>query len=103
MSENLVNPINNKHPLDSDVSVDTKLQSKRHSFVPAEHEKSARQAEAEMQRAGLSDVTIHFVVDEETERLIVIVKDRRSGHVLRAIPASEFQKLRAGELLKLTA
>lgn len=103
MSETSVHPINNIQPLDSDVSVDTKLQSKRHGFVPAEHEKSARQAEAEMQRAGLSNVTIHFDVDDETERLIVIVKDRGSGRILRAIPASEFQKLRSGELLKMTA
>jgi uncharacterized FlaG/YvyC family protein len=98
MSKTSVDPIRNLHALD-DVPANTQLPSKRH----AEHEKSVKQAELELERAGLSNVTIHFDVDEETERLVVIVKDRASGRVLRAIPASEFQKLRAGELLKLTA
>jgi uncharacterized FlaG/YvyC family protein len=55
------------------------------------------------QTKRLSDIAIHFNIDDETNHLIVIVTDRQTGCVLRTIPASEFEKLQAGDLLKLTA
>jgi len=50
-----------------------------------------------------SNVSIHFRVDEETNELTVFVVDQTSKRVLRSIPASELQKLQAGDLLRLTA
>jgi uncharacterized FlaG/YvyC family protein len=51
----------------------------------------------------VSNISIHFNVDEETNRLIVIVSERDSGRVIRTIPASELEKMQAGDLLKLNA
>ncbi len=50
-----------------------------------------------------SNISIHFDVDDETNRVIVIVSERESGRVIRTIPASELQKMQAGDLLKMTA
>lgn len=67
-------------------------------------EKPAQPARNEAAPVGnLLDISIHFNVDDETGQLIVVVVERASGRVLRAIPASELQKLRVGELLKRTA
>ncbi len=49
----------------------------------------------------LSNISIHFNVDDETNRLIVVVTERASGRVIRTIPANELEKMQAGELLKL--
>jgi uncharacterized FlaG/YvyC family protein len=51
----------------------------------------------------ISNVSIHFNVDEETNRLVVIVTERESGRVIRTIPASEFEKMRAGDLFRVKA
>jgi uncharacterized FlaG/YvyC family protein len=50
-----------------------------------------------------SNISISFRIDEETQNLTVYVVDRISKRVLRTIPASELHKLKAGDLLKLTA
>jgi len=52
---------------------------------------------------NVSNVSIHFRLDEKTNELTVFVVDRQTKRVLRSIPASELQKLQAGDLLKLTA
>jgi uncharacterized FlaG/YvyC family protein len=50
---------------------------------------------------NLSNISIHFNMDDETNRLVVVVTERKSGRVIRTIPASELEKMQAGELLKL--
>ncbi len=52
---------------------------------------------------NMSNISIHFNVDDETNKLIVVVTDRQTGRVVRTIPASELDKLQAGDLLKLSA
>ena len=52
---------------------------------------------------NLTNISIHFNVEQETNRLIVIVTDRQTGQIVRTIPASELEKMQAGDLLKLTA
>jgi uncharacterized FlaG/YvyC family protein len=52
---------------------------------------------------SLSNISIHFNVDDETNKLVVVVTERESGRVIRTIPANELEKLQAGELLKWTA
>jgi uncharacterized FlaG/YvyC family protein len=42
-------------------------------------------------------------VDEETQQLTVFLVDKATRRVIRSIPASELNKLQAGDLLKLTA
>ena len=67
-------------------------------------EKSVKPSEPEkVQEKNIANIAIHFNVDEETNRLVVIVTERESGRVVRTIPASEFEKLQAGDLLKLRA
>ena len=51
----------------------------------------------------LSNISIHFRVNEDSNELTVFIVDRKSKRVLRSIPASEFYKLQADDLLKLTA
>jgi uncharacterized FlaG/YvyC family protein len=50
---------------------------------------------------NLSNISIHFNVDDETNHLVVVVTERKSGRVIRTVPASELEKIQAGELLKL--
>lgn len=52
---------------------------------------------------NMTNISIHFDVDEDTKRLVVIVTDRDSGRILRTIPANELDKMQAGDLLKLKA
>lgn len=67
-------------------------------------EESPKQLESESEQTrGLSNISIHFQVDDESKELTVFVIDRDSRRVIRSIPASEFSKLQAGDLLKLTA
>lgn len=67
-------------------------------------EKSVKPSEPEkVQEKNLANISIHFNVDDETNRLVVVVTERDSGRILRTIPASEFEKMQAGDLLKLTA
>ena len=75
----------------------------RENGIP-DSNKSAKRVVNEMDNTkNMSNISIHFDVDEETKRLIVIVTDRESGRVLRTIPASEMEKMQAGDLLKLKA
>jgi uncharacterized FlaG/YvyC family protein len=67
-------------------------------------ERSVKPSEPEkVQEKNLSNIAIHFNVDDETNRLVVVVTERDSGRVLRTIPASEFEKMQAGDLLKMQA
>jgi uncharacterized FlaG/YvyC family protein len=52
---------------------------------------------------NMSNVSIHFQVDDETGQLTVFLIDKTSRRVIRSIPASELNKLQAGDLLRLTA
>lgn len=54
------------------------------------------------QSDNLSNVSIYFRVDDETNDVTIFIIDRKSKKVLRSIPASELQKLQVGDLLKLT-
>lgn len=65
--------------------------------------KPAKPAERELDQARLSNISLHFQVDEDSRQLTVFVIDRATRRVIRSIPASELRKLQAGELLKLTA
>jgi uncharacterized FlaG/YvyC family protein len=53
--------------------------------------------------SGSSNVSVHFRVNDDTNELTVFVIDRENKKVLRTIPASEFSKLKAGDILQLTA
>jgi uncharacterized FlaG/YvyC family protein len=70
----------------------------------SEPDKPMKQVENESDQArSLSNVSIHFQVDDETQQLTVFLVDKASRRVIRSIPASELNKLQAGDLLKLTA
>lgn len=66
---------------------------------------AARQIEAYLQRAGL---TLEFRVDADTERMIVTVREKSSGEVIRQIPSEEALQLarrladQSGGILNLT-
>ena len=108
MKETLINPIASVRPLEptmpSKVLVPSHAETATTHESVAETNKSPKQAEGASQRAGsVSNVSIHFRLDDKTNELTVFVVDRITKRVLRSIPASELQKLQAGELLKLTA
>lgn len=52
---------------------------------------------------SLSNISIHFRVDDETNDVTIFLVDRKTKKVLRSIPASELQKMQVGDILKLTA
>jgi hypothetical protein len=109
MSENSITSISSVRP------VDPGIPAKVTGLTPAEtvaahksaspsQEQAHRLKESEPRASGdLSNVSIHFRIDEETEKVTVFVVDRNTKQVLRSIPASELYKLKAGDLLKLTA
>lgn len=55
------------------------------------------------QNGSLSNISIHFRVDDETNDVTIFLVDRKTKKVLRSIPASELQKMQVGDILKLTA
>ena len=109
MNERTVQPIGSVRASESSASIKVQASDRVDTFSSREHaipdiERSAKQTATEKAQTNhLSNIAIHFNVDDETNRLIVVVTERDSGRVLRTIPASEFEKLHAGDLLKLTA
>lgn len=109
MNETSVRPIGSLQTPES--SAPAKVIAPERAENTAAHEqttpadsKSTRKVETEKARAAhLSNISIHFDVDQETNRLTVVVTERESGRVIRTIPASEFEKHQAGDLLKLKA
>ena len=72
-------------------------------LVAARKEKAQVDTQTEVNDAdSLTNVSIHFRVDDKTNNVTVFLVDRKSKKVLRSIPASELQKLQIGDLLKLT-
>ena len=109
MKETLINPIGSVRP--PEPALPSKVLGPFHAETAASHElavvetnKSPKQPEMASNQAGsVSNVSIHFRLDDKTNELTVFVIDRQTKRVLRSIPASELHKLQAGELLKLTA
>lgn len=67
---------------------------------------SQKQMENESEHSSaisFSNVSVHFRINDDTNELTVFVVDRENKKVLRTIPASEFSKLNAGDILQLTA
>ena len=107
MSENLTtNPIGS-------VSMDTasvalpKTQVKAQKAEEASgQEKLSTQIQAKAETTQVmtaSNISVHFRVNDETNELTVFVVDRENKKILRTIPASEFSKLNAGDIVQLTA
>ena len=109
MNETSVQPIGSVRAPESSVTAKVMASDRTDNFAHREHavpdvERSTKHTEVEKEKTKhLSNISIQFNVDEETNRLVVVVTERDSGRVIRTIPASEFEKLHAGDLLKLTA
>jgi uncharacterized FlaG/YvyC family protein len=50
-----------------------------------------------------SDISLKFMVDDDTNQITVLVLDRSTEKVIRTIPAEEMNKLSSGDLLSLFA
>lgn len=70
--------------------------------APVENQ-PAREENPGLPVSNESHLALRFLVDEKTNELTVYVIDRQSKRVLRSIPAADLSKLKAGDLLKLTA
>lgn len=109
MNETSVNPISSARLTELGISARITLPEKTEAAIVREpatsnSEKSTKQIETESEQAkNVSNVSIHFEVNDETKQLTIFVVDKKSKRVIRSIPASELSKLQAGELLKLTA
>jgi uncharacterized FlaG/YvyC family protein len=109
MSENMITPISSIRPTDAGtqpkvsgiVPLETSVAQK--SGTPEQDKVPAQNENESAPENQLSNVSIYFRVNAENQELTVFVVDRASKRVLRSIPASEFYKLQAGDLLKLTA
>ncbi len=66
-------------------------------------EKAVEVTHEPAQPESSSSIALKFRVDDKTHEITVFVVDRASQQVLRTIPADEFRKLHAGELIKLLA
>lgn len=109
MNDSSLKPISAVRASENGLRVRLMTSGKTESIFPREAaatdlEKSVKPSEPDkVQEKNLSNIAIHFNVDDETNRLVVIVTERDSGRILRTIPASEFEKMKAGDLLKLNA
>ena len=103
MNETAIPPISSVRLSESVVPIRSILPEK-HEAVLSDSEKPIKTIESESEQAkNVSSVSIHFQVDGETGQLTVFLIDKASRRVIRSIPASELNKLQAGDLLKLTA
>jgi uncharacterized FlaG/YvyC family protein len=108
MNENSVKPISSLRAMETSMpgrvnSLD-KTENAAFRQQASDVDKAVKRADSgKDQSKHISNISIHFNVDDETNRLVVVVTERESGRVLRTIPASEFEKMQAGDLLKLKA
>jgi uncharacterized FlaG/YvyC family protein len=109
MNESSIKPIGSIRPSEAGTALKPLIPNQTESAVsqkPAvsEPEEAIKPIETHSaQGESPSNVSIHFRLNEETNELTVFLVDRQTKRVLRSIPASELQKLQAGDLLKLTA
>ena len=113
MSENSISPISNVSITavsgtlpKAQVKTQVKAPVKAPVEASADHDVSPKQLENETEQStsiSSSNVSVHFRVNDDTNELTVFVVDRENKKVLRTIPASEFSKLNAGDILQLTA
>ena len=116
MSDNSINPIRSGMIAVSGTLPKTQEKASRapapkteatFSAVAAQVESKAEAAKPAPPAApaanDMADVSIYFRVNDQTKELAVFVIDRNSKQVLRSIPASEFNSMPAGELLRITA
>jgi uncharacterized FlaG/YvyC family protein len=66
-------------------------------------EKPAEKAAQSLLPVTNGDTYLRFMVDEKNNDITVYVVDRASRRVMRSIPPSEVNNLKAGDLLKLLA
>jgi uncharacterized FlaG/YvyC family protein len=70
---------------------------------PEQEKPSIPKESVSVQAGETPNISIHFRIDDQTQAVTVFVVDRATKQVLRSIPASELHKLKAGDLLQLTA
>jgi hypothetical protein len=111
MNETSIKPINSIRPAESGGPTPVKppvtgTTESTAPYKPAmpEQEPAVRPPKLDSEQGNSpSNVSIHFRLDDKTHELTVFVVDRKTKRVIRSIPASELDKLQAGDLLKLTA
>ena len=122
MTEILINPTNNIRRAEStsvpakvpaQTQAETSTSSAPKQVVPnlektapvQDKPQNSKQADAVSSALvnNMSEISLQFRVDEETKDVTIFVIDRKSKKVIRSIPANELAKMRAGDLLKLTA
>lgn len=103
MNETLISPISSVRLSESAASAKHILPDRTEPAI-SDSDKPVKPIENVSEQAkNVSNVSIHFQVDDETGQLTVFLIDKVSRRVIRSIPASELNKLQAGDLLKLTA
>lgn len=109
MNERSVHPISNVLPAETGTYNKIGLSAREETGIireslPVDINRSTQKPELGTDFAkNLANISIHFNVDDETKRLVVVVTERKSGRVIRTIPASELEKMQAGDLLRMAA
>jgi uncharacterized FlaG/YvyC family protein len=110
MSENSIEPISSARVAAGSGTLPKPQVKARQVQVKAAAEQTSVQGNAPKQMenepeqiGGSSNVSVHFRVNEDTNELTVFIVDRENKKVLRTIPASEFSKMNAGDILQMTA
>ncbi len=75
---------------------------------PVKEEIAAKTAKPDEKQQSLlpvtnSDTFLRFMVDKKTNDITVYVVDRASRRIMRSIPPTDVNNLKAGDLLKLLA
>jgi uncharacterized FlaG/YvyC family protein len=66
---------------------------------PVEQKNEDKKAESQKHTAALSgDISLRFLVDDDTHAITILVVDRASQKVIRSIPPEEMGKFQGGNL-----
>jgi uncharacterized FlaG/YvyC family protein len=85
----------------SDSSAASTVQPEK-AEIPARSEKAdEKQAQQSLLPITNNDTFLRFMVDKKTNDITVYVVDRASHRVMRSIPPTDVNNLKAGDLLKL--
>jgi uncharacterized FlaG/YvyC family protein len=71
--------------------------------VEAKPKETQTQVESKPSVMGRNDVSLKFIVDNESNNITVLVLDKANNKIIRSIPADELNNFKEGDLLSLFA
>lgn len=102
---NAINKVETDRTLSAPVQMQAVQQVKPAESRPVEMPAEEKKTESQKQPAAVmtGDVSLKFIVDDKSNSITVLVVDRATQKVVRAIPPEELNQYKEGDLLSLFA